>query len=175
MKRNPAFYLFIILLFNSCFSIKPATTKTGKNLWEEFFVSPGVIQYFVKPLSFQNNNDLFLFDFTFRNRSDSVTVNFTMENPKSITSPDQIYFLTNNDSVRISSIQTLLNEKSNDKFKLRKTGKISFVEFKQMMTQDKWVVSLTIDSANKMYYPTNKTTRHLQVLKRNLGYEIQVR
>lgn len=168
MKRNPALYLFIVLLFNSCFSIKPATTKTGKNLWEEFFVSPGVIQYFIKPLSFQNNEDLFKVDFTFRNGSDSVTVNFTLEEQNSITSPDRIYFLTNNDSVKIRSTQTLLNEKSSKKFKLRKTGKISFVEFKQMLAEDKWIVSLLLDSETKKYYPTNKTTRHLQLLKNNL-------
>jgi hypothetical protein len=175
MKRNPAFYLFILLLFNSCFSIKPATTKTGNNLWEEFFVSPGVIQYFINPLSFQNNEDLFKVDFTFRNGSDSVTVNFTLEEQKTITSPDRIYFFANNDSVQIRSTQTLLKEKSKKKFKLRKTGKISFVEFKQMMTQDKWIVSLSNNSATKKYYPTNKTTKHLQVLKMNLVNELQMR
>ncbi|MDP3914233.1 MAG: hypothetical protein Q8R96_10910 [Bacteroidota bacterium] len=173
MKRNPVFYLFIILLFSSCFSIKPATTKTGKNLWEEFFVSPGVIQYFIKPLAFQHNDDLFEVDFTFRNGSDSVTVNFTLEEQNNIISPDQIYFLTNKDSVRISSIQTLLNAKSNDKFKLRKTGKISFVEFKQMLSKDKWVVTLLIGSATKKYSPTSKTIRHLQILKNNLFVTIE--
>ena len=168
MKRNPALYLFIVLLLNSCFSVKPATTKTGKNLWEEFFLSPGVIQYFIKPLSFQNNEDLFQVDFTFRNGSDSVTVNFTLEEQNAITSPDQIYFFTNNDSVRISSTQTLLKEKSKKKFKLRQTGKISYLELKQMMADDNWVVSLSNNLETKKYYPTNKTTRYLQVLKNNL-------
>lgn len=168
MKRNFAFYLFIMLLFTSCLSMKPASTKTGKNLWEEFFVSPGVMQYFIKPLAFQDKGDLFNVDFTFRNGWDSVTVNFSQENKNIIASPDQVYFLINKDSIRIKSIQTLLNEKSKKKFARRNTGKISYSQLKQLMADDQWMVSLQMDSATKKYYPERKTKRHLQILKNNL-------
>ena len=86
-------YLSMVVLsifVTSCFSIKPQVSKTGSNLWEDFFVSPGVMQYFIKPLSFYNNDRSIEIDFTFRNISDSVTVNYSIYSKTASTQPETV-------------------------------------------------------------------------------------
>ncbi len=162
--------ILIILTVSSCLSIKPATTKSGKHLWEEFYVSPEVNQYFIKPLTFSNSNndDQFAVDFTFRNGSDSVTVNFSILSEKTIATPDQITFDNNNGSIKISNRHTLLKEKTNKKIKLRQTGKISFNEFTRLFAGNKWIVTTINDSASTTFNPANKTLKHIKSLNINL-------
>jgi len=160
--------ILIILTASSCLSIKPATTKSGKHLWEEFYVSQEVNQYFIKPLIFSNNNDQFAVDFTFRNGSDSVTVNFSILSEQTIATPDQITFENNNGRIKISNRHTLLKEKTNKKFKLRQSGKISFNEFTQLFAGNKWIITIINDSTSTKFNPANKTLKHTKSLNINL-------
>ena len=76
--------LLLVLLLSGCMGVKHGggTTPAGK-LMEEFFVKPGVMQYFIKPLSWkmEESKSLVTTDFTFRDSAgvkSPVTCNFTV-------------------------------------------------------------------------------------------------
>jgi hypothetical protein len=171
MKTKILLCLLYILLLNSCFSIKPGTTKSGKNLWEEFFVSPGVMQYFIKPLLFQCNDRQFIPDFTFRNSGDSVTVNFSITDTQNILVPSKICFINSNDTVKLNSVKTLLFNKTNKKLKLRMTGKISNVEFSGLIKDNNWVITQSDSLSIRNYLPSDRTKTSLKKIETNL-YDI---
>lgn len=173
MKRNFLFCILFILLLSSCFSIKPGTTKSGKNLWEEFFVSPGVMQYFIKPLIFQDHVRQFIPDFTFRNGGDSVTVNFSIIDAQKIRLPRKIYFINNMDTVQLNSVKSLLINNTNKKFKLRMSGKISNDNFSGLLRYNNWVISQSDDNTSRTYFPSDKTKTSLSKIKINLFDTIQ--
>lgn len=168
MKTKILLCLLYIFLLNSCFSIKPGTTKSGKNLWEEFFVSPGVMQYFIKPLLFKCGARQFIPDFTFRNGGDSITVNFSITDTQNILVPSKICFINSIDTVKLNSVKTLLFNKTNKKLKLRMTGKIAHVEFSGLIKDNNWVITQSDSLLIRNYYPSDRTKASLKKIETNL-------
>lgn len=160
--------LSISLIANACFTIKPAATKTGKNLWEEFYVAQGVIQYFIKPLTFKSNSGDIIVDFTFRTNSDSATVNFNIIDTNPIAIPTQVSFFKDEHLCTISSRKTLLSEKKNKTFKLRQTGKIAQNDLIRLFGSNNCIISVTNNSATKDYQPAKRTEKYVVRLKSNL-------
>ena len=84
LKRTITTFLILIVLFlnPSCYSVKPGVTKSGKNLYETFFLGEEGKQFFIKPLRFNNGEGgVIMIDFTFRrgnNSNPSAAGNFTL-------------------------------------------------------------------------------------------------
>lgn len=168
MKKKFLFCIWSVFLLYSCFSIKPGTTKTGKNLWEEFFVSPGIMQYFIKPLVFQDHERQVIPDFTFRMGGDSVTVNFSMTDSRKISLPGKIYFRNSRDTVQLNAVKTLLISNTDKKFKLRMTGKMANDKFHGLFHDSSWSIYLSDNQNNRTYFPSDKTKASLEKIKINL-------
>jgi hypothetical protein len=165
-------FIFIPLLFASCFSIKPQVTKTGSNLWEDFFVSPGVMQYFIKPLSFHNKEQNLDIDFTFRNVSDSVTVNFSVFSNQKINKLDSLIISNELTTISICNPKTLISEYVNKKHKLRQTGKISLNKFKALTKNNNWTITTQHGNLKDQYFLTQKTKNNIEKIDNNLMIQL---
>ena len=165
MKKKLVFIVLVCLL-SSCFSIKPGVTKTGAKCWEEFYVSPGVNQYFIKPLLFKSAHGEFVVDFTFRNSADSVTINFNLIDTNPISPKDSICLINSRDTVQIKSRQPLFNSQSDKTHKIRETGKLAFSDFDQLISSPEGFAVRRNTSIS--YSPTRKTLNSLQQIKTKL-------
>jgi hypothetical protein len=161
-------FICISLLFASCFSIKPQVTKTGSNLWEDFYVSPGVMQYFIKPLSFNNKEQNLDIDFTFRNVSDSVTVNFSVYSNQENNKPDSLIISNELTTISICCPKTLVSEYVNKKHKLRQTGKLSLNELKALTKNNDWTITIQQGNLKDQYFTTQKTKNNIEKIEKNL-------
>lgn len=172
MKIRLLSYVILLVLFVSCFSIKPQVTKTGKNLWEDFLVAPGVMQYFIKPLTFVSNDRSIEIDFTFRNISDSVTFNYSIYSNSSYIEPNAI--IISNELMQTSAISpnTIFSEHIQKKYKLRQTGKISLSEFKILTKNNIWTISVANDIMNDQYFATQKTNKKIEIINSNLMLQL---
>jgi hypothetical protein len=162
--KNISILIVIASLLPSCFSIKPGVTKTGKNLWEEFYVSQGVSQYFIKPLLFKNEAGHFLVDFTFRNTSDSVTVNFTIKGVNLPSQRETIFFCSSVDTIHIGKAQTIFRSAGKNGIDSRESSKIEFSEFIRLIKCDHW----NIKTSDVIFQPISKTEKYLYKLRNNL-------
>ncbi len=159
---------FILFSFASCFSIKPEVTKAGKNLWEEFYVSPGVAQYFIKPLSFNSNENRLEIDFTFRTISDSVTVNYSIFSDEFFSTPVKIAISNSLITITIDSTINLISEKVQKKFKIRQSGKISLNDFKALAKNGLWTVALHQGNNRHQFFPAKKTIKKAETIEQNI-------
>lgn len=167
MKRIYLFTIVISLILTSCFTIKPGVTKTGKNFWEEFFVSEGVMQYFIKPLTFRNRADQLEIDFTFRTKSDSATVNFSIISINPIDSPEKLTISNSSILVKINLLKTLLTENFSKKM-IRKSGKISCQDLRQLINDNQWTIVSYSKSETSKFFSPKKTSRKIDLLEKKL-------
>jgi len=164
-------YLYVIsctIILTSCFSIKPGVTKTGKNLWEEFFVSAGVMQYFIKPLTFNNKAARFDIDFTFRNNTDSVTVNYSIFSVQSISTTNRIFLTNKHDTVMIIPTKTFLLESFNQKNKIRQSGKILYSDLKDLTKNETWVITIENEDDKSEFIGLPKTKKKIKLINEEL-------
>ena len=160
-------FLFVVcfsFLLVSCFSIKPQVTKTAGNSWEEFYVSSGVMQYFIKPLSFNNQKQKIDIDFTFRNVSDSVIINYSIFSDKGYTKPEIVFISNELTSIKISNQKTIFSEIIKEQFKIRQTGKISLAEFKTLTQNNIWKISVQNQHEMNRFYGSNKTKKKINAI-----------
>jgi hypothetical protein len=99
---KPLFALTTLLLMLVCScGIRVKGAKRGDNASvETFLVENGIIQYFVKPLTFSSPSTDIRIDFTFRGKNDSLfkaKINFTVANTKTskIDSYNVVDYTTN--------------------------------------------------------------------------------
>jgi len=160
----------VSVVLGSCFSIKPQASKTGKHLWEDFYVSPEVMQYFIKPLSFKNddlNIDIDT-DFTFRNVSDSVTVNYSIYSKTDYIKPNVVTIANELTQVSVNSPKTIVSENVQKKHKLRQTGKISLNEFTELTKNNIWTITILNENLKTIAYSSQKTRENIEKININL-------
>lgn len=155
--------LIFIVLLSGCLSMKPATTKSNKNLFETFFVGENGTQYFIKPLAFINSQskDEINVDFTFRYKNeikDSVTVNFSLLSPNILKNIDSLAFSNTNHKIVSTNVELLFNEKANKLFKSRFSTKVSLLDFNKMFKNNNWKI-ITHDLENHSTYTSDKRTK----------------
>ncbi len=155
-------FILILLTFSSCLSIKPSTTKSGKNYFETFFVGEEGTQYFIRPILFKDeksNEDLVL-DITFRYRNeikDSATVNFSIKSSIIYKTIDSIKILNKDNKLESDQIVLLFNEKSKTGFTSRYSTKFSLKEIKEMFNNDGWEIIICNQNKITTYKPHRKT------------------
>src|SRR5690606_7037547 len=80
--KNIPVFCMLLLLLSSCFSVKPGTSRSARNLYQNFFIGEEGSQYFIKPIAFENDEkEKLQLDITFRYKDevkDSATVNFSI-------------------------------------------------------------------------------------------------
>jgi len=170
MKRNIYFYTSILfILLNSCSTnIKPKTQKSGKNLYETFFVGEEGSQYFLKPLTLKNENESLVFDSTFRykkniNDSKPVDFKFSLLSPNFIKEIETLTISNNNTSILInkSDIELLFNEKAKRGYTSRFIAKMSLIDLKKLHKNSNWKITI---NKRKPFTAGSKTQKSITTL-----------
>lgn len=167
MKKKYIYLLGISLLVQSCFSIKPQVSKTGANIWEEFYVSPKETQYFIKPLTFENKEEAIRIDFTFRSHSDSVTVNYSISSKQKPVVPKAIAIANDAQTVWLRSNLTLNTSVNRSSSSLRRTSKIALSEIKALLGASNWSVNTENGKISK-FDATSATFKKISILRERL-------
>lgn len=106
----------VVLSLLSCAGIKPASSSKANRLFETFFVGDEGIQYFIKPIAFQGENDSELLgDFNFRSRGDStseVIFNFSIRSDVFYKDIDSLTITSQSHQATTSLVTLTYNESS---------------------------------------------------------------
>ena len=168
-KRIVLITTVTLLIFGSCLSVKPGTTKSGAgSLYETFFVGSDGTQYFINPLKFTGNNkDELLVDFTFRYKDqvkDSVTCNFSIVSDEKIKKLDEALLVAGEMSVKLEKITLLFNEKKGNQFVSRFSGRLLQADFNQLFN----VGYFTVAIGQAVYKPSSQTQKSIKKLNDKL-------
>ncbi len=118
--------VLIAVLLTSC--LPGNGTKTGK-AFETYYVGDGINQYFVAPLKFKAENMTFNCDFTYRDKNDSVTCNYSIFADQPFVNFDYIGFEKNGGSINLYNSKKLFVEKQKKQFHSRYTSQLSRASF----------------------------------------------
>lgn len=163
-------FILLLLLLSGCFSVKPTTTKSGKNYFETFYVGADGTQYYIKPLLFKDDdsNDELFVDITFRYKNeirDSAIVNFSIKSQIIYKTIDSLKISNNLVVIKNDKIELLFNEKTRKEFVSRFTTKISLNEIKQLFNKDEWNFVIYYKNQKIKYKSHRRTEKAINTLR----------
>ena len=169
MAAYSKYFLFCLLAISlsGCLIVRSSSSKAGKNLYETFYTEDGM-QYFFKPITFQNSDGEELkIDFSFRNinvETDSVIANFTIIAP-SLVKEIESFRLISSTSTEVAgkNTQLLFNEKKSKLYNSRFTTTLPLNGLMSMYTSTFEVVILS-GQKSYTYKPVSKTTKTVSKL-----------
>ena len=174
LKKISNYFILISLsgafvLLSSCLSIKPQATKSGKKLYETFFVGEEGTQYFIKPLSFESDeaNSTLVIDFTFRYKDqvkDSAIVNLSILNSKLIKRVEKLVLKSAQTQINCNDITLLFNEANKDIFTNRMSTKIALSELRSFFSSSDWKINVAQNEGTAVYQGGKKTSKALKIL-----------
>ena len=162
--------ILLLLMFSGCLSIKPSTTKSGKNYFETFYVGEEGIQYFIKPILFKDEKskeDLIL-DITFRYKNeikDSAIVNFSIKSTIIYKTIDSLKLSNKDIEIKSENIVLLFNEKNKTGFTSRHSTKFGLKEIKELFNNDAWEVTVYNQNKTAKYEPHRKAVRAINAFR----------
>ncbi len=163
-------FILLLLMFSGCLSIKPSTTKSGKNYFETFYVGEEGTQYFINPILFKDeksSEDLIL-DITFRYRNeikDSAIVNFSIKSSIIYKTIDSLKLSNKDIKIESDQLVLLFNEKSKTGFTSRYSTRFSLKEIKEMFNNDAWEMIIYNQNKITTYKPHRKTIRAINTVR----------
>ncbi len=170
--KNSAYlliFVFAILLLQSCLGIKPGSIKSGKKLFETFYVGDEGTQYFIKPLYLiANDKSEMYIDFTFRYKNevkDSAIVTFSIVDKIMYKNIESINAKNATLKFIINKPYLLFVEKSGKDFKSRYSFKISLKELLSFYSNENWIIEIENTGIKKEFYTSKKTKK--KILKLN--------
>lgn len=166
-------FILLLLMFSGCLSIKPSTTKSGKNYFDTFYVGEEGVQYFIKPVLFKDeksNEDLIL-DITFRYRNeikDSAVVNFSIKSSIIYKTIDSLKISNKDIEIKSDKVELLFNEKNKTGFTSRYSTKFSLKEIKEMFNNGAWEMTIYNQNQITRYEPQRKTISAINAVRDNI-------
>jgi hypothetical protein len=163
-------FILLLLMFSSCLSIKPSTTRSGKNYFETFYVGEEGTQYFIKPILFKDgkSSEALLLDITFRYRNaikDSAIINFSIKSSIIYKTIDSLKLSNKDITIKSDNVELLFNEKNKTGFTSRYSTKFSLNEIKEMFTIDAWEVYIYNQNKINTYKPHRKTFKTINTVR----------
>ena len=162
--------ILITLTLSGCLSIKPSTSKSGKNYFETFFVGEEGTQYFIKPILFKDekSNEELILDITFRYRNeikDSATVNFIVKSPIIYKTIDSLKISNKDNKVGSEQLDLLFNEKNKRGFTSRYSTRFDLNELKEIFYDDVWEIIIYNENEMIIYKPDRKTIKAINAVR----------
>jgi len=158
-----------ILIFSSCFTVKPSTVKSGKKLFETFYVGEEGIQYFIKPLTYKNDiGEELKLDITFRYKDeikDSAIMNISLlgnENNKNLR---RIEISDTQNHIIIKDIKHLFTESNKKIVKCRFSMKCPLYKLTNMFINNDWGITVYRQENHSKYTATKKTKKTINKLR----------
>ncbi|MBE9466763.1 MAG: hypothetical protein IMY72_00410 [Bacteroidetes bacterium] len=144
--------------------------KSGKKLFETFYVGEDGTQYFIKPLIFSNsqNKEKLLIDFTFRYKNevkDSVVINFSLLSSNIFKNIDSLSFSNTTHKIMSKNVNLMFNEKKNKLFNSRFSTKIPLINFDKMFINGDWNIIVYSRENSSTYYSEKKTKKAIKKLQ----------
>jgi hypothetical protein len=170
---KPLLFLWIFNAIIGCLSVKPTATKSGKNLFETFYVGDDGIQYFIKPLNMKNtqNSDELKIDFTFRHKDeikDSVVVNVSLRSSAIYKNIDSLSLSNETHKIVSDNLRLLFNEERNDLYTSRFTTKVPLIDVVQLFDTNDWILTIHKNQAPQTYIPEKNTKKAILKLQEKL-------
>ena len=167
-------YITLLIILSGCMSIKPGATNSAKKYYETFYVGKDGTQYFIKPLSFndEDSNKELSLDITFRYKKvvkDSSKLNFSIEkSQKLMKSIDSLKISNDHQAILSYDIDLLFNEKDDDEYLSRFTTQIPLKNTHQLFDNNNWKFIIYSEKDKLSFKPTNKTQKIIRALRNDL-------
>jgi hypothetical protein len=156
------------LIVSSCSTMKINAVKSGKSLYETFYVGEEGTQYFIKVLEFENNSKQYSeFDFTFRYQNkteDSAILNISVFAPHIFRNLDSLRLSNNKFVYVIENINHLFTDRNKNMFKSRFSTTISLTALKNLFLHDNWALQLYSNNEKVGYSTPAKTRKKINKL-----------
>lgn len=160
-------FLAMALLLVSCLSIKPATVKSPKKLYESFFLGNGKTQYFIKPLEFTaGRNDVIRLDFTLRDTptDTNVTVNFSVYAPEAIDTVHALRIQADRFGISSDKVQQLFRKKHKKNYESRFSTEFPVSAIQKAFARPNWHVVVEAPKGKRNYPSARRAQRKVRTL-----------
>jgi len=176
MLRLAFAFLFISALLSSCISPQGATSQVGsgggkgqpsRRGIEEYFVGPGVMQYFLLPQRFEGPSGQFVdLDIVMRD-SLSIpklcTMHLSVTGPQPFAATDTVLLATANGMVLLPAPRVLFSEKADKQNVTRLEIAVPPTQLQAYLQGgDKSIVTAQAGKLRTRYAPTKKAVQRLQ-------------
>lgn len=163
------FTMLTIVLFTSCLGVKSNIGNSGKKLVETFYVGSEGTQYFIKPLTFNDDNkNQLILDVTFRYKDkikDSASVNISLINTEIYRSIDSLKISNDSVTVVFDNLQFLFAERAAKKMNSRFSTKCELVDIYNLFDKNNWKMIVYQQKNSTIYYSPNDTKNKINKLK----------
>jgi hypothetical protein len=156
------FILVGLFILSSCLSIKPGGVKTGKKLYETFFVGEEGTQYFIKPLLFSNQlNEELKLDITFRCKNeikDSAIINISFFSKEIFKIADSLKINNDGNDITLKQMKYMFSERNKEVYNCRFSVKVNLMAVEKLFDNNNWNL-LLYKNGISTNYKTPKTTK----------------
>jgi hypothetical protein len=166
--------LSIILLFSGCASSGPSSAGSTEKYFETFFVGEEGMQYFIKPLEFDESEGegSLEIDLLFRYKNeikDSSTINLSIISEDIIKDIDSLVLSNGVSSTISDQVNLMFNEKKKRLFYSRFSCKVPFKDVVALFENtSNWQVAIHSKGVMRSYSATKKTTKTIGQLNANV-------
>lgn len=165
-------YVYLLLgctiFLSACWSVKPTVNRTGKKLYEDFFVGEEGTQYFIKPLTFEGAGDAYLeLDMTFRYKDqlrDSAILNISFFHPSIFKTIDSLDLVASDQRLTFNKLDFMFVERQKDLYKCRYTTNVALVELTDAFLASEWEWTLYLQGKAYQYQSPKRTRNALEAL-----------
>ena len=143
--------------------------SSGKKLFETFFVGNNGTQYYIKPITFSDEeNDKLKFDMTFRYKNvikDSATLNMSFIDSEIIKSIDSLKISNDSISLLFTKVNLMFVERHKKVFNSRFSTRSHLAPIKWLFKNKNWSIYLYRNNIVDKYMATKSTKRKITKLK----------
>lgn len=165
-------YYFVLILvgmlFSSCLTIKPSSSKSPKKYYETFYTEQG-IQYFIKPLSLKSDSkETMEIDFTFRNTEenpDSATINFSIYSSEPLKNIEKMYIRNEQHEFSEEEFKLLYSELDKKEYHFRYSISVPTPNIINLFENEDWILEIIAESGNFVFYPEKKSKQVIVKLR----------
>ncbi len=159
----------VLFFLSGCLSVKPGATKSGKNLFETFFVGEEGTQYFIKPLTFKSDvKAQLILDITFRYKNkikDSAFVNISFLDKEIIREVDSLKISNDSSVVIFKSLNHLFSERNKKEYNSRFSTKAPLADINQLFNNNNWSITLYKKKCVSKYAALKETKSKIDKLR----------
>ncbi|TAF67540.1 MAG: hypothetical protein EAZ55_04295 [Cytophagales bacterium] len=148
--------------------------QNPSDLYETFFIGERGLQYFIKPISFEDNlaKTTLEIDITFRYKNeikDSATVNFFLISKEVIKQIDSLHIINPIGRIQTKNIQFLFVEKRKDLFYSRFTTQYSLKDICEIFKNQDWlIIGYFTNKTSRKFQPSAKTLKNLAKVNKSI-------
>lgn len=157
LKRLSITLLILLSSLYSCSSIKPkGATKTGKKLFETFYLGEKGTQYFIKPIKFIDTNEELLMDFTVRENSETAYINYSIVENTQTKDISTVEITASNAKATLVNHKKLYSERKKEFIVSRFSSEVSKKELKAIFSSQNWSISI---NGLRSFKPTKRSEK----------------